>query len=198
MKKIYSDKIIEKINSGKNIVLKKLEIIGDIDFTTIKKTRKARMADTIYKSIITNNIIFKDCIIKGAIKTFHVNDVRTYYTEFKNKVSFEGSKFVDEVSFRHAKFYDEVNFNNAQFSEVVIFNEAKFYEPANFENTYFFNQSSFNKTKFYNKADFSNSYFLNEVDFDNTRFFKLKETSSEVNVNRKLLVGDENSNKINT
>ncbi len=175
MKKIYADTIIEKINEGKNISLRRVEIIGDIDFTTLRKTKRDRIADDTYNSIVPVAIIFKECIFKGAIKTFYESGNKVYYTTFKNTISFEGSKLLDVSTFQHSKFYGDVNFNNTYFSEHANFNNAKFYGVVNFDKTHFFNQTNFNNTKFYDVANFEAANFLNEVSFENTKFYKLKE-----------------------
>lgn len=179
MKSIDSEKILERINdNNKSVFFNKVEIIGDLDFTTIKKTRKERLADTNYRSTINNELVFKNCIFKGRIKTYYENDDKVYRTIFKNQISFEGSILLDSVDFREAKFYKKVSFENVRFSEITSFKDTKFYNYVDFNNSYFENDTNFINAKFYNLTNFDETYFLNNVSFDNTKHFRIQKNKN--------------------
>lgn len=179
MRRIYAEQIIDKINNGKPVHLRKAEIIGDLDFTTIKKTKRARFSDNTYKSIVNNELEFRDCLFKGHVKTYYEKENRVYYTIFNKSIKFINCKFLDKIDFKCAQFLHLTSFKSSHFNSGVSFYQSKFFANVNFHDSYFFNETNFHDTKFYEYIDFEKTKFMKTVNFENTTFYSLKDDDKE-------------------
>ena len=106
MRQIEAQEIIKSINEGKNIHYENVEVIGDLDFTSVRDVAKEK-ANT-YRSYINSAISFEKCVFKGKIIGYKSkNDgSTTHSTTFLRNIFFIDSVVEGEFQFKKSIFWD--------------------------------------------------------------------------------------------
>lgn len=183
---VSADKIIKQIKEGKSINYKEKRIVGNLDFTKVKKPNKNLVLSTIYvePEIVFVNCVFEDTVTaynsgntkhNSAIASFSKN-VIFVECEFKKLVDFTQSDFKSQFSLDMSKIEGDANFDGACFKNYASFNSlnvsgnasfvsASFYSCANFRKVLFKNKCVFQRVNLQNWAMFSDSHFYGYTEF---------------------------------
>jgi len=190
---VKASQIIDQINAGKTVQYKDAEIVGDLDFTSIKdvtldeKSKKNRIwskgSTLTYWCHVRSPVSFINCVFKGDVLAYvHDDDENeTYNAIFYEDVDFQGCDFQDKSAFKYVEFRSDASFKNTQyhkealfkytkFSSDVSFSGSSFYGDANFKYTKFPEPVYFDKTTFQRYANFKYAKFPEGVTFENTQF----------------------------
>ncbi len=190
---VKASQIIDQINAGKAVQYKNAEIVGDLDFTSIKdvtldkKSKNNRFwskgSTLTYWCHVRVPVSFINCVFKGDVLAYvHDDDENeTYNAIFYEDVDFQGCDFQGQSAFKYVKFKSDANFKNTQyhkealfkytkFSTDVSFSGSSFHEDANFKYTKFPEPVYFDKTTFQRFANFKYAKFPEGVTFENTHF----------------------------
>ena len=179
---VKASTIIDQINAGKAVQYKNAEIVGDLDFTSIKdvtideKSKAGRFlskgSTLVYWYHVRSPISFIDCIFKGDVLAYvHDDDENeTHNAIFYKDVDFQGCDFQGKSTFKYVKFETKANFKNTQYSDEALFKYTKFLTDTSFENSRFNDAANFKYTKFSTDVSFANSHFGREANFKYTKF----------------------------
>jgi len=115
--------------------------------------------------------------------------------EFKEKVSFEGTKFRREGDFQNAEFGGKAIFVGAEFNEASCFQFVKFGKRSTFQRAKLGGEAAFVGVKFYERASFMKTEFDNKAVFYRTEFkdettFKFSEFGGDANFRDTVFIGD--------
>jgi uncharacterized protein YjbI with pentapeptide repeats len=190
---VKASQIIGQIDAGKAVQYKDSEIVGDLDFTSIKdvtldakskrNSRWSNGSTLTYWCHVRSPISFINCVFKGDVLAYvHDEDENeTYNAIFYKGVDFQGCDFQGKSAFKYVKFESDANFKNTQyhnealfkytkFSTDVSFSGSSFHGDANFKYTKFPEPVYFDKTTFQRFANFKYAKFPEGVTFENTQF----------------------------
>ncbi len=165
---IDAEEVINLINEGYNVYYENVEIIGNIDFTSILDTVKT--SRKIFTGYINSSITFIDCVFSGDVLAYGGDGDYFFNTVFKKNVSFIGSKFNGKVDFNSAKFEDIVDFNGSYFLEDANFEKTEFEGKVNFIGAKFSKTIDFYLGKFSSKTSFEKAEFYGFANFKNANF----------------------------
>ena len=215
---VKASQIIDQINAGKAVQYKDAEIVGDLDFTSIKnvtvdeKSKKNRDrnkgSSLTYWCHVKSRVSFVNCVFKGDVLAY-VNKDReneTYNVIFYADADFQGCDFQGKSAFKYVKFEGDANFKNTQyhdealfkytkFSTDVSFSNSSFHKDANFKYTEFPESASFDKTAFKRLANFKYAEFPEGVTYEGAQFkgeanFKYTKFHEPVNFDNVAFDGD--------
>jgi len=155
---VKASTIIDQINAGKAVQYKNAEIVGDLDFTSIRD--------------VTIDETFTNCVFKGDVLAYvHDDDENeTHNAIFYKDVDFQGCNFQGKSTFKYVKFKTKANFKSTQYSDEALFKYTKFSTDTSFENSRFNDAANFKYTKFSTDVSFANSHFGREANFKYTKF----------------------------
>jgi len=179
---IKASTIIDQINAGKAVQYKNAEIVGNLDFTSIKdvtvdkKSKASRLigkgSTLVYIYHVRSPLSFINCVFKGDVLAYihddHENE--THNAMFYKDVDFQGCDFQGKSAFKYSKFETKANFKNTQYSDEALFKYTKFSSDVSFSNSSFNKVANFKYTKFSTDISFSNSSFSKEANFKYTKF----------------------------
>ncbi len=191
--KVKASQIIDQINAGKKVQYKNAEIVGNLDFTSIKNVtvdeKSQRNRDRSKGSTLTywchvkSPVSFVNCVFKGDVLAYvhKERENETHNAIFYSDVDFQGCDFQGQSAFKYVKFKTDANFKNTQyhdealfkytkFSTDVSFSNSSFHKDANFKYTEFPDTASFDKTTFKRLANFKYAKFPEGVTFENAQF----------------------------
>ena len=181
---VKASTIIDQINAGKAVQYKNAEIVGNLDFTSIKdvtvdeKSNANRLlskgSTLVYLYHVRSPVSFTNCIFTGDVLAYvHDDDENeTHNTIFYKDVDFQGCDFQGKSAFKYVKFKTKANFKNTQYSDEALFKYTKFSTDASFSNSRFNKVANFKYTKFSTDISFSSSHFSKEANFKYTKFPK--------------------------
>jgi uncharacterized protein YjbI with pentapeptide repeats len=215
---VKASQIIDQINAGKAVQYKNAEIVGNLDFTSIKdvtldaKSKKSRFVSEdstlTYWCHVRSSVSFINCVFKGDVLAYVHDDRKneTYNAIFYKDADFQGCDFQGKSAFKYVKFEGDANFKNTQyhdealfkytkFSTDVSFSNSSFHKDANFKYTKFPESASFDKTAFKRLANFKYAKFPEGVTFEGTQFkgeanFKYTKFYEPVNFDNVAFDGD--------
>jgi len=190
---VKASRIIDQINAGKTVQYKNAEIVGDLDFTSIKdvtldekskRSRERSRGSTLtYWCHVRSSVSFVNCVFKGDVLAYvHDDDENeTHNAIFYKDVDFQGCDFQGKSAFKYVKFKSDANFKNTQYHEEALFKYTKFstdvsfsgssfYGDANFKYTEFPESVYFDKSNFRHLANFKYAKFPEGVTFEDTQF----------------------------
>lgn len=180
--RIKASTIIDQINAGKAVQYKNAEIVGNLDFTSIKdvtvdeKSKAGRLfskgSTLVYWYHVRSPVSFTNCVFTGNVLAYvHDEDENeTHNTIFYKDVDFQGCNFQGKSAFKYVKFKTKANFKNTQYSDEALFKYTKFSTDTSFSNSRFNDAANFKYTKFSADVSFSNSHFSREANFKYTKF----------------------------
>jgi uncharacterized protein YjbI with pentapeptide repeats len=181
---VKASTIIDQINAGKAVQYKNAEIVGNLDFTSIKdvtvdeKSNANRLlskgSTLVYLYHVRSPVSFTNCIFTGDVLAYvHDDDENEMHnTIFYKDVDFQGCDFQGKSAFKYVKFKTKANFKNTQYSDEALFKYTKFSTDVSFSNSRFNKVANFKYTKFSTDISFSSSHFSKEANFKYTKFPK--------------------------
>ncbi|UCE20826.1 MAG: pentapeptide repeat-containing protein [Candidatus Aminicenantes bacterium] len=179
---VKASQIIDQINAGKTVQYKNAEIVGDLDFTSIKevtldeKSKRNRgwsKGSTLtYWCHVRSPVSFVNCVFKGDVLAYiHDEDENeTYNAIFYKDVDFQGCDFQGKSAFKYVKFESDANFKNTQYLKEALFKYTKFSTDVSFSGSSFYEAANFKYTKFPTDVSFSGSSFHGDANFKYTKF----------------------------
>jgi len=179
---VKASQIIDQINAGKAVQYKDAEIVGDLDFTSIKDVtvdeesernwRRHRNSTLVYWCHVRTPVSFINCVFKDDVLAYiHDDDENeTYNAIFYEDVDFQGCEFQEKSAFKYVKFHKNANFKNTTYHEDALFKYTKFSTGVSFLNSDFNGDANFKYTKFSTDVSFANSDFSREANFKYTKF----------------------------
>ncbi len=179
---VKASTIIDQINAGKTVQYKNAEIVGNLDFTSIKdvtvdeKSKAGRIfskgSTLVYRYHVRSPVSFTNCVFTGDVLAYiHDEDENeTHNAIFYEDVDFQGCNFQGKSAFKYVKFKTKANFKNTQYSDEALFKYTKFSTDTSFENSRFNDAANFKYTKFSTDVSFSSSHFGREANFKYTKF----------------------------
>jgi uncharacterized protein YjbI with pentapeptide repeats len=184
--------ILKSIDEGKAINYKGVEIVGDLDLTTIqdkvadKNNSRSRNSTKIYWYHVRSSLSFVDCTFKGDVIAYYHNEDKneTHNAVFHEDVGFRGCEFQGKSAFKYSKFYEGADFTQTTYHKEALFKYAKFSTEVSFAGSVFAGDANFKYTDFPRKADFSN------VTFQDLANFKYTEFPRGVSFNNAIFQGD--------
>ncbi len=176
--RVKAEDILRSINEGRVVEYAGIEIIGDLDMTSIQDGAQDTgfwrffgfSRDSRYHVRIP--LIFRDCIFRGDVIAYRHDRLgrAAYNVSFHENVSFHGCEFMGKSAFKYAEFYRLADFTNATYHQEALFKYAEFFAEASFAGSNFFNGADFKYAKFSTETSFADSTFADEADFKYTRF----------------------------
>ncbi len=179
---VKASRIIDQINAGKTVQYKNAEIVGDLDFTSIKdvtldeKSKRNRRwgngSTLIYWCHVRSPVSFVNCVFKGDVLAYiHDEDENeTYNAIFYKDVDFQGCDFQGKSAFKYVKFESDANFKNTKYHKEALFKYTKFSTDVSFSGSSFYGDANFKYTKFSTDVSFSGSSFYGDANFKYTKF----------------------------
>lgn len=179
---VKATQIIDQINAKKAVQYKDVEIVGDLDFTSIKNVtvdeesernwRRHRGSTLSYWCHVRVPVSFVNCVFKDDVLAYiHDDDENeTYNAIFYEDVDFEGCEFQEKSAFKYVQFRKNADFKNTIYHDEALFKYAKFSTGVSFLNSSFNGDANFKYTKFSTDVSFSNSDFSREANFKYTKF----------------------------
>ena len=161
---VKASTIIDQINAGKAVQYKNADIVGNLDFTSIKdvtvdeKSKANRLlskgSTLVYLYHVRSPVSFTSCVFTGDVLAYvHDDDENeTHNAIFYKDVDFQGCDFQGKSAFKYVKFKTKANFKNTQYSEEANFKYAKFPEGVNFKDVQFKGNADFKYTKIDGKS----------------------------------------------
>lgn len=195
-KQIKAVQIIDQINDGKAVQYSDVEIVGDLDFTSIKDVeldKKHRGIKRLWKgSTLTYwchvrvPVSFVNCVFKDDVLAYvHDDDENeTYNAIFYNDVDFQGCEFQGKSAFKYVKFEGNANFKDTKYHDEALFKYSKFSTDVSFSNAHFRGEANFKYTTF------PGSVYFDNVTFQRLANFKYAKFPSEANFEKTVFEGD--------
>jgi uncharacterized protein YjbI with pentapeptide repeats len=155
---VKASQIIDQINAGKAVQYKDAEIVGDLDFTSIKdvtldaKSKKNRLwskgSTLTYWCHVRSPISFINCVFKGDVLAYiHDEDENeTYNAIFYKDVDFQGCDFQGKSAFKYVEFRSDANFKNTQYHKEALFKYTKFSTDVSFSGSSFHGEANFTRS----------------------------------------------------
>lgn len=179
---VKASQIIDQINAGKSVQYKNAEIVGNLDFTSIKnvtvdekskRNRDRNKGSTLtYWCHVKSPVSFINCVFKGDVLAY-VNKDReneTYNAIFYKDVDFQGCDFQGKSAFKYVKFEGDANFKNTQYHDEALFKYTKFSTDVSFSNSSFHKDANFKYTEFPESAFFDKTAFKRLANFKYAEF----------------------------
>ena len=190
---VKASQIINQINAGKTVQYKDAEIVGNLDFTSIKdvtldeksqrNSQRSNGSTLTYRCHVRSPVSFINCVFKGDVLAYvHDEDENeTYNAIFYEDVDFQGCNFQGKSAFKYVEFRSDANFKNTQYHKEALFKYTEFSTDVSFSNSHFNRDANFKYTKFpesvyFDKATFEQlanfkyAKFPEGVTFENTQF----------------------------
>lgn len=176
--RVNAKDVLKSIDEEKAVDYRGVEIVGDLDLTTIqdkepdKDNKRSRNSTKVFWYHVRSPLNFVDCTFKNnVIAYFHDEDKNeTHNAVFHADVSFEGCEFQGKSAFKYSRFYDGADFSKTTFDEEALFKYAEFSAEVSFADSKFSSDANFKYTTFPEKVDFSNADFIDQANFKYTKF----------------------------
>ncbi|NOR12700.1 MAG: hypothetical protein GQ545_05550, partial [Candidatus Aminicenantes bacterium] len=160
--RVNAKDILKSIDEGKAVNYRGVEIIGDLDLTSIqdrvpdKDNKRSRNSTKVFWYHVRSPLSFVDCTFKDdVIAYFHVNKKNeTHNAVFHADVSFQGCKFQGKSAFKYSKFHEGADFTKTTYRKEALFKYTEFSTEVSFADSTFSNDANFKYTKFPRKVDF--------------------------------------------
>jgi uncharacterized protein YjbI with pentapeptide repeats len=178
--------IIDRIDDGKSVKYENVEIVGDLDFTSVKEVTPDRSKGSRRNKWFRNNetdsyschvrspITFINCIFNDDVLAYVHDDWEeaTYNAVFHEETIFRGCEFKGASAFKYVKFKQNADFTNARFHREALFKYTKFSTEIAFSKAQFHDDANFKYTNFPEAASFDEAGFGREANFKYTKFYE--------------------------
>jgi len=173
--KVNAEEIIRKIDNGESVRYENVEVVGELDFLSVKdvtKKRKSGNDQDVYEYHIRSSVRFNNCTFSDdAIAYFYdEGDKSLHNAIFYEDVVFTNCEFEEESAFKYVKFHQMADFSGSVFQEEANFKYVDFPEGISFQSAFFNGDADFKYAKFTEGADFSNAMFDDFANFKYTKF----------------------------
>ncbi len=184
--------ILKSIDDGKAVNYRGVEIVGDLDLTSLqdkvadKDNDRSRNSTKTFWYHVRSPLSFIDCTFQGDVIAYFHDDRKneTHNAVFHEDVSFQGCEFQGKPAFKYSKFHEGSDFTNTTYHKEALFKYTEFFTDVSFANSVFSSDANFKYTTFPGRADFSN------VEFHDTANFKYTEFPQGVNFRNAVFKGD--------
>lgn len=168
---INAKDILKSLNEGKAIEYTGVEIIGNLDLTSIQDFGSSGFGKDAWHHV-RSPLIFKDCIFTGDVIAYRNSSWgwAAHNVAFHENVSFHGCEFRGKSAFKYSKFYRMADFRKATYRKEALFKYADFFAQAIFSGSNFSNGANFKYAEFSTEVSFAASTFSNKADFKYTDF----------------------------
>lgn len=179
---VPANQIIAQVNEGQAVRYSDVEIIGDLDLTSIRDTtadeRREGIAgifigsDLTYWSHVRVPLEFSRCVFRGDVLAYvHDDDAdKTTNVIFHKDVSFQGCEFQGKSHFKYVKFKGLADFKNTAYGSEALFKYAKFSVDSDFSAARFQGDANFKYVEFPAAAVFTDAVFRREANFKYAEF----------------------------
>ncbi len=170
--------VLKSIDEGKAVNYIGVEIVGDLDLTSIqdkvadKNNDRSRNSTKTFWYHVRSPLSFVDCTFKDdVIAYYHDEDKNeTHNAVFHADVSFQGCAFRGISAFKYSTFHGEADFTKTTYRKEALFKYTEFSTEVSFADSTFTNDANFKYTKFPQKVDFKNVEFQDTANFKYTKF----------------------------
>jgi uncharacterized protein YjbI with pentapeptide repeats len=170
--------ILKSIDDGKAVSYRGVEIVGDLDLTSIqdkeadKNNKRSRNSTEVFWYRVRSPLTFIDCTFKGDVIAYYHDERKneTHNAVFHDDVSFQGCEFQGKSAFKYSKFYEGADFSKTTYRREALFKYTKFSTEVSFAGSLFAGVANFKYTDFPRKADFANAKFSDDAIFKYTDF----------------------------
>jgi uncharacterized protein YjbI with pentapeptide repeats len=176
--RVSTKDILKSIDEGKSVNYKGVEIVGDLDFTSIqdkvadKNNKRSRISTKVFWYHVRTPLNFIDCTFKNDVIAYFHDDIKneTHNAVFHSDVSFQGCVFQGKSAFKYCEFYKGADFARTTFHKEALFKYTEFFTEVSFAGSVFLSDANFKYTKFPARADFQNDTFHHLANFKHTKF----------------------------
>ena len=170
--------ILRSIDEGKAVEYRGVEIVGDLDLTTIqdrvpdKDNRRSRNSTQVYWYHVRSPLTFVDCTFKGDVIAYYHDDRKneTHNAVFHEDVSFQGCEFRGKSAFKYSKFHKDADFTKTAYQKEALFKYTEFSTEVSFAGSTFAEDANFKYTEFPKNVDFKDAEFHDLANFKYTEF----------------------------
>lgn len=170
--------IIQEIDNGTSVHYKDIEIVGDLDLSTIKDITTNSMDlgfnTRSFSCHVRSKVEFINCTFQGKFIAYYSNNNlfknEVYNAVFHESAVFSGCKFLDDAAFKYVKFHESADFKNTEFNRDANFKYTEFQEENSFQKARFQREANFKFTKFKAQASFNSAFFRKDANFKYTDF----------------------------
>ncbi len=170
--------ILRSIDEGKAVSYSGVEIVGDLNLTTIqdkepdKNNKRSRNSTKVFWYHVRVPLNFESCTFKDDVIAYYHDDDKneTHNAIFHADVSFQGCEFQGMSEFKYSKFYENANFTKTTYHEEALFKYSEFSTEVGFANSVFSNDANFKYTTFPEHVDFGSVKFEDLTNFKYTKF----------------------------
>ena len=169
--RVNAEDILKSIDEGRVVEYTGVEIIGDLDLTSIVDSARDTSfwpffgfgKESLYH--VQSPLIFRDCIFRGDVIAYRHDrwSRTTHNVSFHENVSFHGCEFRGKSAFKYSKFYRMADFRKATYRKEALFKYADFFARANFSSSSFSNGANFKYAEFSTEVSFADSTFSNKA-----------------------------------
>ena len=176
--RVNAKDILKDIDDGKAINYKGVEIVGDLDLTSIqdkvpdKNNDRSRHNTQVFWYHVRTPLNFVNCTFKDDVIAYYHDDKKneTHNAVFHDDVSFQGCEFQGLSAFKYSTFHEGADFSKTTYHDEALFKYTKFSSEVSFAGSHFSNDANFKYTKFPKNVDFSNVEFQDLANFKYTKF----------------------------
>jgi hypothetical protein len=192
--RVEAKDILKSIDEGKAVDYRGVDIVGDLDLTSIqdrepdKDNRRSRNSTDVYWYHVRSPLSFVDCTFKGDVIAYFHDDRKneTHNAVFHEDVSFRGCSFSKVSAFKYSKFHKAADFSKTSYRKEALFKYTKFSTEVSFAGSTFTDDANFKYTEFPRHAGFM------EVEFHDLANFKYTEFPRGVSFKDAVFQGDAN------
>jgi hypothetical protein len=190
--RVNANDILKSIDEGKAINYRGVEVIGDLDLTSIqdkvldKDNKRGRSSTKVFWYHVRTPMSFIDCTFKGDVIAYLHDEKKneTHNAVFHSDVSFQGCEFQGQSAFKYSIFHGGADFTDTTYKREALFKYTEFSTDVSFADSVFSNDANFKYTTFPRRVDFSN------VEFHDMANFKYTEFPNGVSFNNAVFQGD--------
>jgi uncharacterized protein YjbI with pentapeptide repeats len=176
--RVNAKDILKSIDEAKAVNYRGVEIIGDLDLTSIqdkvpdKDNKRSRNSTKVFWYHVRSPLSFVDCTFKDDVIAYFHDDKKneTHNAAFHADVSFQGCEFQGKSAFKYSKFHEGADFTKTTYRKEALFKYTEFSTEVSFADSTFSNDANFKYTKLPRKADFRNVEFYDVANFKYTEF----------------------------
>lgn len=181
---VKANDIIKKINKGEAIFYNNVEIMGDVDFRSVKDItlKKSSLGHKEYIVHVRVPVSFVSCSFANDFLAY-INDEEektVHNVVFYDNAIFTGCEFKGKSAFKYVKFLKKSDFKETKYRDEALFKYSEFNSYEDFSNSIFRKDANFKYTKFYKNTLFVEAQFKGEVNFKYTKFKGLVDFSGSV------------------
>jgi uncharacterized protein YjbI with pentapeptide repeats len=178
--RVNAKDILKDIDNGKAINYRGVEIVGNLDLTSIqdkvpdKDNKPGRHSTKVFWYHVRTTLNFIDCTFKDDVIAYYHDEKEneTHNAVFHADVSFQGCAFQGLSAFKYSTFHEGADFANTTYREEALFKYTKFSTEVSFADSTFTDDANFKYTKFPEEVDFGNTEFQYLANFKYTEFPK--------------------------